>query len=135
MEKRKAIEQLWQECFGDSETFVRFYFDRKYRDEDALLYEQDGKPTAAFLMLPYTIAWKGQSLKSAYISGACTQANARNQGIMGRLLQRGFQEMAKRGTELSFLIPAEDGAGRCGCKSRLGYYLSSRGASAGSSAQ
>ena len=108
MEKRKAIEQLWQECFGDSETFVRFYFDRKYRDEDALLYEQDGKPTAAFLMLPYTIAWKGQSLKSAYISGACTQANARNQGIMGRLLQRGFQEMAKRGTELSFLIPAEE---------------------------
>ena len=105
--KRDAIFRLWLENFGDSEEFVRFYFDRKYDDRHALLYEAGGEATAAALMLPYRLRWQGGSLDAAYISGACTRREARNRGIMSELLREGFRQMYERGTELTFLIPAE----------------------------
>ena len=60
--KRDAIFRLWLENFADSEEFVRFYFDRKYDDRHALLYEAGGEATAAALMLPYRLRWQGGSL-------------------------------------------------------------------------
>lgn len=108
MTKREQIITLWRTCFQDSEEFIRFYFDRKYKDEDALLYTENGIPTAASLMLPYPMLWQGITLQTAYISGACTHPTARKRGLMTRLLQESFREMYNRGIAFSTLIPAEE---------------------------
>lgn len=100
--------ELWKCTFHDSDTFIRFYFDRKYRDDRSLLHEENGKALSAFLMLPYPMNWQGISLNTAYISGACTREEARNQGYMSSLLKKAFQQMYKSNIALSTLIPAEE---------------------------
>ena len=36
MSKKDEIKRLWAESFGDSREFVEMYFDRVYRDADAM---------------------------------------------------------------------------------------------------
>ncbi len=106
--KREKIMGLWQACFHDPEPFVRFYFERKYRDEEALLYEEGGEALSAFLMLSYPLVWGASTFPTSYISGACTAEKARNRGLMRRLLAQGFRRMYGEGIVLSTLIPAEE---------------------------
>lgn len=107
MEKEQKIRTLWKSIFQDTDEFIRFYFDRKYRDDNALLYESGDLPVAALLMLPYPMNWGGRSWQTSYISGACTHPEFRNQGLMTRLLQDAFHQMHQRGIALTTLIPAE----------------------------
>lgn len=108
MEKKQQVMDLWRHNFHDTEEFIQFYFARKYSDGNSLVYEENGKALSAFLMLPYPMSWQATQLKTSYISGACTQEEARNHGLMTLLLQEAFLEMNKRGIALSTLIPAED---------------------------
>lgn len=43
MDKKQQIVNLWRTCFGDSEAFISLYFDRVYKDENAMTIEKDGK--------------------------------------------------------------------------------------------
>ena len=105
--KRQKAISLWKTCFDDTDEFVQFYFDRKYRDENTLLHEENGQAVAALQMIPYPMTWAGTTLQASYISGACTLPEARNKGIMTRMLAEAFRIMYRRGIDLSFLIPAE----------------------------
>lgn len=100
--------ELWRRNFQDTETFIQFYFSRKYSDKHALVYEENGKALSALLMLPYPMNWQGISLETAYISGACTLSEARNCGYMTRLLKEALATMHQKGVALSTLIPAEE---------------------------
>ena len=42
MDKKQQIVNLWRTCFGDSEAFISLYFDRVYKDENAMTIEKDG---------------------------------------------------------------------------------------------
>lgn len=105
--KRQKTAALWKACFDDTDEYIQFYFDRKYRDENTLLHEENGQAIAALQMLPYPMNWAGTTLRASYISGACTLPEARNRGIMTRLLAEAFLTMARRSIDLTFLIPAE----------------------------
>lgn len=108
MDKKEQILNLWKQNFHDPEEFVRFYFDQKYSDENSLLYEENGQPMSALLMLPYPMTWQGIVVNTSYISGACTREEARNHGLMTLLLKEAFKEMNLRDIALSTLIPAEE---------------------------
>ena len=108
MDKEQQVMELWHRCFQDTEEFIRFYFQHKYKDEDSLVYEAEGKALAALQMIPYPMSWAGITVPTVYISGACTLPEARNRGIMTLLLQAAFIEMFKRRTAFSTLIPAND---------------------------
>ncbi len=105
--KEQAIRALWQEVFHDDERFVELLFAHLYRDENAIGIEQDGQWIAALQMLPYRFLWSNSLLDVAYISGAATRPQYRNQGYMSQLLTRAFDEMKARHIPLSVLVPAE----------------------------
>jgi GNAT superfamily N-acetyltransferase len=105
--KKKQIIDLWKDAFGDSDKFMRLYFDRVYRDENALVIEKEGKILSSLQMLPYTMTFYGEEISVAYISGACTAPSEQGKGLMKRLLQDAFYEMQQRNIALTALIPAE----------------------------
>ena len=39
-----AMMRLWQDTFGDSDAFVRLFFTRVYRPQNALTLRRDGRP-------------------------------------------------------------------------------------------
>lgn len=104
---KEQLKALWQLCFHDDPRFVDLYFSTKYTDRDSLALTQDGQPVAALQMLPYPMTYAGQEIPTAYISGACTHPDYRNQGLMRRLLTQAFGQMHADGRLLTTLIPAE----------------------------
>ena len=90
MDKKQQIVNLWRTCFGDSEAFISLYFDRVYKDENAMTIEKDGKIVSALQIVPYTMTYLGTEISVGYISGACTTPEERGQGLMRQLLQETF---------------------------------------------
>ncbi len=106
---KQEVMDLWRLCFEDTEEFIRFYFSKKYKEENTLVYrDKQGDVIAALQMPLYPITFAGTLVQAGYISGACTHPLARAQGIMTKLLQEAFGVMRKRGIPLSTLIPAND---------------------------
>lgn len=105
---KEEIIGLWRTCFKDTEEFIRFYFERKYREENTIALEENGKVICALQMLPYTMTWEKTEVPVSYISGASTDPEFRNQGFMRKLLTEAFLLMKNRKFAFSILIPQEN---------------------------
>lgn len=109
MNTKEQVKELWRLCFQDSEAFIELYFNRRYTDEINASIQMNEQVVSALQMIPYPMTFAGSTLQTAYISGACTHPDFRGKGIMERLLTESFQQMAKKNTPLSILIPANEG--------------------------
>ena len=67
MDKKQQIVNLWRTCFGDSEAFISLYFDRVYKDENAMTIEKDGKIVSALQIVPYTMTYLGTEIGRAHV--------------------------------------------------------------------
>ena len=105
---KEGTINLWRTCFNDTEEFIRFYFERKYKDETTIGIEENGQIVSVLQMLPYTMTWNQQEVPVSYISGASTHPDARNKGLMQKLLTEAFFTMKNRKFIFSILIPQED---------------------------
>lgn len=101
--------RLWQLCFPtDEASFLDFYFSQVAKCEDTYLhYNEAGQAVAHIGILRYTHGAYPE-LRLAYISGACTHPEYRQQGLMGRLMRRVIAEEQARGTDALILIPADE---------------------------
>ncbi len=104
---RADNEELWKICFGDSDAFVKLYFDRCATEANTMAIRQDGRLAAALQMLPYTVTFPAEAVPACYVSGACTHPDFRNRGLMRALLAQTHRRMFADGAWFSFLIPAE----------------------------
>lgn len=104
---KQQVTELWRTCFKDTDEFIRFYFECKYRDENTLVYEEGGRVVSALQMLPYPMTYMGTEILTSYISGAGTLPSVRSKGLMRQLLAGAFAEMKRRGVGFSTLIPQE----------------------------
>ena len=107
--KPKLIE-MWKLCFGDSDEFVQFYFDKIYCDDNTLVLfpDNNNSPAASLQILPYQIKIGEKTHNAGYISGAMTHPEHRKKGYMAQLLNAAFEIMTKQGFTFSFLIPQEE---------------------------
>lgn len=107
MKKQEEVMNLWRICFNDTEDFVRFYFERKYHEQDTAVCIENDQVVSALQMLPYPMTWHGKTVMTSYISGACTHPSSRSKGLMRKLLTEAFLTMKNRKNAFSILIPQE----------------------------
>lgn len=108
MSTKEEVKALWKLCFNDSDEFVDLYFEQRYKDEINVATREDGRVVAALQMIPYPMTFCGETISTAYISGACTHPDYRGRGIMRRLLTDAHRRMYQEEVLLSSLIPAHD---------------------------
>ncbi len=109
MSRKDEIKRLWAETFGDSRDFVEMYFDRVYRDSDAMtLTGDDHRIVSSLLLQQYDMTFHGLEATASYISGALTQRNMRGRGLMSSLMTDALTASHDRGDIITFLIPASD---------------------------
>lgn len=120
MSKKDEIKRLWAESFGDSREFVEMYFDRVYRDADAMtLTTDDGHVASSLLLQPYGLSFHGLNASASYVAGAATKRNMRGKGLMTALMIDAMMESRRRGDIITILIPASSYL--YGFYSRLGF--------------
>lgn len=101
--------KIWQESFADSREYVKMYFERVYRDDEALTLEDgQGQTVSSLLLQRYAMTFHGSTLPVSYIAGAATRRNQRGKGYMSTLMTNALRESAARGDMLCALIPARE---------------------------
>ena len=108
MNKKEKARELWQICFNDNPDFTKLYFDKRYTDKNTIDVTKGEQMASVLQLLSYPFSIYGHSLPSAYISGACTHPNFRNQGVMQELLKKSLQRLEQENIPICTLIPAED---------------------------
>ncbi len=103
---QQQIQEMWKLCFPDTDAFIRFYFEKIYRKEDALILVDENEIPLAFLqILPHQIKIEESVYTAGYLSGVMTHPGHRNQGHMNALMKAALELMKKRQYTFSFLIP------------------------------
>lgn len=104
---RERIKALWRLCFNDTEEFIDMYFRLRYSNDINVAIESGDEVISALQMLPYPMTFCGETVRTAYISGACTHPEFRGNGAMRQLLSQSFAQMLHNNIYFSTLIPAE----------------------------
>ena len=78
---KSDLERLWRMCFGDSEAYIRYFFENRYIPENCLAYVDESvrRPVAMLHLLDVSIAEDGGLIPSQYIYAACTRPDYRRQ--------------------------------------------------------
>ena len=106
MNKKEAIQQIWRECFNDSDQYVDMFFSTVYSDADAMTAEHDGVVVSSILLQRYAMNFHGVTCSVSYICGAATLKKWRGMGFMTGLVRRALRESFERGDLMCALIPA-----------------------------
>lgn len=117
-----ALLSIWRVCFGDDETYIRFFLQNLFPRGRCLVYEAEGAPTAMLHLLSASYWEPGKAeptCAAQYVYAAATLPGYRGQGIMARLLAAAEQEGEKLGFRFTFLLPGS--ADLYGFYARLGY--------------
>ena len=104
---KERIKALWKLCFNDSDAFIDMYFRLRYSNEINVAIESGNEVISALQMIPYPMTFCGETIQTAYISGACTHPEYRSKGVMNQLLSQSFARMFHDNIYISTLIPAE----------------------------
>lgn len=102
------VRCMWKTCFGDTDEYMDIYFSKKYKNENTLIYFEQGEAVASLQMLPYTITFYGEVIPLAYLAGLCTLPEHRQKGYMEQLIREAHRVIEERNIPLSILIPAEE---------------------------
>lgn len=105
--KRNAVEKLFNVSFPEDPEWNRWFFDRVYNDEEAMLLTEDGRPVSCLLSQQYNFKFHEQILPMAYLCGVATDRRMRGHGFMSRLIAEMLQQSYKRGDVFAGVIPAD----------------------------
>ena len=107
-EKFASLQALWQECFGDSKDYLRFFFKNRFDACIPLVYERQGVLLGAVYLFPTQICGLGGNLRPAwYIYAGGVQESFRRQGVFAALLQFIGEQVVQK--QQPFLLsPAND---------------------------
>lgn len=106
MSRKDEIKRMWADVFGDSKEYVDMYFDRVYRDCDAMTLCTDGHVVSSLLLQPYAMTFHGHPTSASYIAGAATRRNMRGRGLMSALMADALDTSRACGDIITCLIPA-----------------------------
>jgi predicted acetyltransferase len=105
---KQELYQLWQECFGDSDTYTNFYFKWKVKENQILTVYREQRISAMLHLNPYQLVMKGKNISSNYIVGVATRQQDRRQGLMKKLLEESLRQMYEEKMPFTYLMPAAE---------------------------
>lgn len=101
-EDEEQIIELWKECFGDDERYIRFYLEHRFTEDNMLCIRENGKivSMASFLTatLKCPVESKDISMQSAevlYVYAVATGFEFRNKGYAAKIIQHAFRKWKK----------------------------------------
>ena len=99
---RQAFCRLWQQVFGDGESFSGPVFDSFAGPGNVYLSEEAGQLQAILSAVPVTLSGH----KGFYLYGLATDPACRGKGLMTGLMEWAEAQLAAAGAEFCCLVPA-----------------------------
>lgn len=105
-DRKTKIKAIFDSAFPSDPTWNTWFFDKVYRDEEALLLDSNGKPVSCLFLQQYEFNFHGEKVEMGYIAGAATDRAQRQHGYMTDLLKLTLEQAYNRGDVFLSLIPA-----------------------------
>ncbi|MBO5452050.1 MAG: GNAT family N-acetyltransferase [Lachnospiraceae bacterium] len=101
-EDEEQIVELWKECFGDEERYIRFYLNNRFTEDNMLCIRENGKIVSMASFLPAKLKCpvesKDISMQSAevlYVYAVATGFEFRNKGYAAKIIQHAIHKWKK----------------------------------------
>lgn len=101
------IKEIWNYCFNDSEAFVKYYFDSKYKRANTVVLDEGEGIVSSLQLNQYKIKLNGKVYDTSYVVGVSTFPQVRGRGYMKHIMKFSLHEMYKRGQLVSILMPID----------------------------
>lgn len=98
---------LWQEAFGDDESFISAFLRSFYTPQNAPIAVIDGEIAAMLFLLDGEMSVGGKRYPAYYLYAASTKKSHRGKGLMTELLDFSARTSADRGQAFICLKPGE----------------------------
>lgn len=105
-EQKQAFFDMWQNCFGDSETFMNWLFEKRFLADFSTYIKKENKIVCCMQSYPFHIWVRGNLVKGVMLCGVCTDPKYRKQGLMTELFSKTMNILAQRGYVLAVHTPA-----------------------------
>lgn len=102
-----AMTALWQEAFGDDESFINAFFKSFYTPQNVPVFVIDGEIAAMLFLLGGEMSIGGKRYPAYYLYAASTKKSHRGKGLMTELLDFSARTAANRGQAFICLKPGE----------------------------
>lgn len=104
-----SMTALWQEAFGDDESFISTFFKSFYTPQNSPIAVIDGEIAAMLFLLDGEMSVGGKRYPAYYLYAACTKQSHRGRGLMTELLDFSAKTAADKGRAFICLKPGEKG--------------------------
>ncbi len=94
---REEIRELWRLRFGDSESFIDWFFRERFSPDHSAVSVEDGRIVSSIQSYPFHIRIRDALLPCAVIAGVSTLPAYEGRGHMGRTMRFYMNGIAARG--------------------------------------
>lgn len=101
---RPKLTRLWQEAFGDTESYINIFFDTAFSPDRCLAVTVDGELAGALYWLDCEL--DGRNM--AYIYAVATAKSYRGRGICAALMNDTHRHLEALGYSGALLVPSSD---------------------------
>ncbi len=106
---REVLKKLWADTFGDSEEYIKLFFDCEYTPAECFGEEKDGEIISVLYLMKGFIKADGVLFEGRYLYAAATAERYRGKGIMSKLIKEAQTYAKDKGISFISLLPADDG--------------------------
>ncbi|MHB8072303.1 GNAT family N-acetyltransferase [Desulfosporosinus fructosivorans] len=100
-------KEIWKLCFGDSDSYIDFYYANRYKEDETAVLLHDREIAAMLTMIPVrTVTPDKRSYNTVMFYAIATHPKYQNLGFATHLMDFSSQWLKTRNNELSVLVPA-----------------------------
>ena len=99
--------KICEYCFNDEESFVNYYFNNKYDNNNTIVACEDKDIVSSLRLNQYKIKLDGKEYETSYVVGVSTFPQVRGRGYMKKIMEYSLNELYKRNQLVSILMPID----------------------------
>ena len=101
VEDKPFLRALWQRCFGDTDSFLDFYFEKRFYPEFSVCTIEDDKIVNAMYSFPLNMHIRGNIVPAAMLAGFSTDPDYRGRGYMSTAFEILINNLVKNGVAVA----------------------------------
>lgn len=101
------VKKLWQYSFADDDSYVEYYFNKRYKKENNLILKEDGQILSSLQLNPYTLKLGKCTENISYIVGISSFPENRGRGYTSKLIKNTLNYLYEKGMSFSILMPID----------------------------
>ena len=103
----KDIKEIWNYCFDDSQSFVDYYFENKYKKQNTVVVDEGQEIVSSLQLNQYKLNLNDKIYDVSYVVGVSTFPQGRGRGYMKNIMKFTLKQLYNKNQLVSILMPID----------------------------